>query len=1375
MTTLTEEEKVIIGGLFLLKATCISSLLEFFDKIVYEGKPWGLRKDFKATLKKLVCDKWLYSSYGSNYVCDDKVNCEFIQEELMKSASFMALLEKCTNFVLSGNCEKLRVFSNQYYSASFGVEENIGVCWLLAHRFEEADKIADEMAKASKKSRWYFSGVEKMETREYHLGQMFATVFKLGKADKAMLEMPRHIQLQQLPSWINYLVSHSLPLPNWRSLVKEDKLSDEQRRCFMALAFMEGDREVLGELKDDSKETCLLYEAYLNMLQGDWKTADARFTKFINSTDLLRSLEGFLRDMVLSFSLFSACLSKAPHSRIAKWTDCLQNGLFKDSRYCFPQLEEAIANGKYGGWESDKGNDDSSGYMLALYSLVNSYLLNPTIKQTEYPHLIEMVGKLFDDRQNVLGVYLGSALVNLLSADDPRQKELAAQMDKFQIARPVSTVRKASWEVLLDELAGVEVVQDKQEVATAKKAPEGRIVWKLESASDYLDGNKKWNVLYDIKIIYQKALKRGGFSEGRVLFGDALLSGKYDSCLSEKELNVKSCIKASYYSTLTSNVLDYLVDSENVCLNKLDNPVKLVKDENALQSVVRADGSVVLTTKYPLKPSYRGNETILDFSETGICRYYRIGEKASPLERIFDKFGKNGKLIIPQKGRARLQETIGRITRVMPVTGALMQDAYKELPVVEGQLEMHVLITREQDCFQLEFRCRPIPELDLFVQPGKGAEKRVVTIGETQKFLVRNLAQEADAFEKLVEKCSSLPNEVKKQHGCELDDFEQILRVLSEMREAGFVLDWREGAPITVSKKVMPTAMKLSASSGMDWFGISGELKVSEEKVITLQELLEAMEARVGNFIRLGEGEYLQLTRELLRKAEALKTAIIPDKKSLKLSTAALPMLSSVFDGGLPQEIQAQLDRIKSAFEKEIPIPTTFQGTLRPYQEDGFRYLARLADCQIGCCLADDMGLGKTIELLALLLREARNGAALVVCPASLCRNWEREAQRFAPTLHTVVLPVTNRQEVLEKAGKGDLVITSYGVLQSEEELFETVAWNVVILDEAQAIKNHLAKRTKSSKQLHGKIRIASTGTPVENNLLELWSIFDFLNPGLLGKASDFESRFCENGLPKSSLKRLVSPLIMRRKKSEVLDDLPPKTEILLPVALSSEEQALYEALRRKALEKLSGEDEKSRIAILAELTRLRRFCCHPSLVSSVPMEPLEGAKVMRLLELARDLREAGNRALIFSQYVDFLHIVRDIFDKEGISYQYLDGSTPPAARMTAVDEFQAGNGDFFLISLKAGGTGLNLTAANYVILTDPWWNPAVEEQAADRVHRIGQSQPVTLYRMITSDTVEERVLELHARKKKSSDEILSESESSGVSVQELMALFGER
>ncbi len=1367
--TLTEKEKYLIGTVFLLKNPNAPTLQTVFN-IIVNGIYGGVgQEELRKTLKMLTKENWLFSPYGSYYMCSWKVTCELLSE-LSSSERFLAILDKCFNDVIEGKHKELY---NVHYS-NIDVELRLGMFWLLSHRFDQVDKLADKQVKVPRFFSGYFSGKEEMNTREYHVRTMFAPLFSLDGAEKVMLDMPTHIQLQQLPMWINYCISHSVQLPDWRSLSKEGKLSDELRKSFMTLAFMEGNREALGSFaQGGDKVTNMLYEAYLNMLQGDWKTADARFTKFVNSTDLLRSLEGFLRDTVLSFSLFSACLSKAPHSRIAKWTDCLEDGLFHYSRYYFPQLEEAIANGKFGGLKNDKDIDNSNGYMLTLYALVNSYLLNPTIKQTEYPHLVEMVGKLFDARQNVLGVYLGSALVNLLSDDDSIQKELDAQMDKFQIARPVKNIRKAAWEVLLDELADVEVAQEAQTEAKPKQAPEGRIVWKLDTATAYIGDGKKWNILYEIQMIYQRGLKRGGFSVGRVIYGDDLLSGKYDACLSEKELQVKNYITASFFSHLQHKALDCLVDSENVCVNSLDNPVKLVKDENVLQSTVKSNGTVELTTRYPLR--YHEKETLVDYSEKGICRYYRLGEKTSPLESIFDRFAEEGKLVIPPKGRARLQETIGRITHVIPVTGALMQEAYKELPVVEGQQEMHVLITREQDCFQLEFRCRPIPELDLFVQPGKGAEKRVVTFGDAQKFLVRNLSQEADAFRKLLEKCQSLPNEVKKQHSCELDDFEQILRVLSEVREAGFVLDWREGAPITVSQKVMPTAMKLSASSGMDWFGISGELKVSEEKVISLQKLLEAMETRVGNFIRLGEGEYLQLTRELLRKAEALKAAIIPDKKSLRLSTAALPMLSSVFDGGLPKEIQAQLDRIKAAFEMEIPIPTTFQGTLRPYQEDGFRYLARLADCQIGCCLADDMGLGKTIELLALLLREARNGAALVVCPASLCRNWEREAQRFAPTLHTVVLPMNNRKDVLEKAGKGDLLITSYGVLQSEEELFETVAWNVIILDEAQAIKNHLAKRTKSSKQLHGRIRIASTGTPVENNLLELWSIFDFLNPGLLGKAADFESRFCENGLPKSSLKRLVSPLIMRRKKSEVLDDLPPKTEILLPVALSSEEQALYEALRRKALEKLSGADEKSRIAILAELTRLRRFCCHPSLASSLAMEPLQGAKVMRLLELAHDLREAGNRALIFSQYVDFLHIVRGVFDKEGISYQYLDGSTPSAARMTAVDDFQAGNGDFFLISLKAGGTGLNLTAANYVILTDPWWNPAVEEQAADRVHRIGQSQPVTLYRMITSDTVEERVLELHARKKKSSDEILSESESSGVTVQELMSLFGEQ
>lgn len=303
-------------------------------------------------------------------------------------------------------------------------------------------------------------------------------------------------------------------------------------------------------------------------------------------------------------------------------------------------------------------------------------------------------------------------------------------------------------------------------------------------------------------------------------------------------------------------------------------------------------------------------------------------------------------------------------------------------------------------------------------------------------------------------------------------------------------------------------------------------------------------------------------------------------------------------------------------------------------------------------------------------------------------------------------------------------------------------------------------------------MRAISTGTPVENNLSELWSLFDFLNPGLLGTHGQFERRYCNSdGSVSAQLKKMTAPFILRRLKSEVLDDLPAKTEVSLEVVLDDEERALYESCRRDALTALEGGgDEANHITILAHLTRLRRACCHPSLV--LPNCTLPGQKVETFMELIADLKAGGHRALVFSQFVDFLSIIRKRLNQESITYQYLDGSTPLKKRTEAVTNFQRGEGDLFLISLKAGGTGLNLTAANYVILLDPWWNPAVEMQAADRAHRIGQKNPVTLYRLVTAGTVEERVIELHSRKRALADAILEGTGSSRLSAADLTSLF---
>jgi SNF2 family DNA or RNA helicase len=366
-----------------------------------------------------------------------------------------------------------------------------------------------------------------------------------------------------------------------------------------------------------------------------------------------------------------------------------------------------------------------------------------------------------------------------------------------------------------------------------------------------------------------------------------------------------------------------------------------------------------------------------------------------------------------------------------------------------------------------------------------------------------------------------------------------------------------------------------------------------------------------------------------------------------------------------------------------------------------------------------------------------------------------------------------------------DLVVTTYGLLQNDIAALKKIKWHTAVLDEAQAIKNAATKRAAAARQLRAGFRLATTGTPIENHLGELHSLFDFLMPGLLGDRRQFAERFSvasETGPAavetRDRLRRLISPFVLRRLKSDVLTDLPSRTEITLHVELPDDEAAFYNALRKSAAEKLTEKSDdvteaQHRVQILAELTKLRRACCHPSLIDGAP--PLPGAKLELFAQTIAELREAGHKALVFSQFVGHLKILKARLERDGVSYQYLDGSTPAATRARRVKAFQSGEGDIFLISLKAGGTGLNLTAADYVIHTDPWWNPAVEDQASDRAHRIGQTRPVTIYRLITKGTVEERVLDLHARKRDLAAALLAGTDTaSAVSAKDLLALLDE-
>jgi SNF2 family DNA or RNA helicase len=462
-------------------------------------------------------------------------------------------------------------------------------------------------------------------------------------------------------------------------------------------------------------------------------------------------------------------------------------------------------------------------------------------------------------------------------------------------------------------------------------------------------------------------------------------------------------------------------------------------------------------------------------------------------------------------------------------------------------------------------------------------------------------------------------------------------------------------------------------------------------------------------------------------------------------------------------------------------VPSTLQAELRDYQVEGFVWMVRLAHLGVGACLADDMGLGKTLQALAVILSMAKEGPTLVIAPTSVCMNWEQEINRFAPTLKIKSLSGTDRKAVVKSLKKFDVLISSYTLLQQEIELIEEAPWQTIVLDEAQAIKNAGTKRSRAAMRLRGRFKLITTGTPIENHLGELWNLFRFINPGLLGSYKQFNARF---GIPiekhhdreaSRKLKKIIRPFMLRRIKSQVLDELPPRTEVTLRVEMKPEELRFYEALRQQALENIESSAEKSgrHLQILAEIMKLRRACCNPRLI--MPDTKISSTKLEVFAQVVEELIGSRHKALVFSQFTGHLALLREYLDKQGVVYKYLDGTTPTRERQRQVETFQEGEGDLFLISLKAGGLGLNLTAADYVIHMDPWWNPAVEDQAADRAHRIGQKRPVTVYRLITTNTIEEKIVRLHQEKRDLANSLLEGSDvSARISADELLELIRE-
>lgn len=562
----------------------------------------------------------------------------------------------------------------------------------------------------------------------------------------------------------------------------------------------------------------------------------------------------------------------------------------------------------------------------------------------------------------------------------------------------------------------------------------------------------------------------------------------------------------------------------------------------------------------------------------------------------------------------------------------------------------------------------------------------------------------------------------------------------------------------------------LRVSSGIDWFELRGEVDYGDASA-SLNDILEAIR-RKENLVRLSDGAYGLLPEEWLARFAPLAIAGDASGDHLRFTRSQTALLDAML-AALPEaswdETFAVARQRLLHFEGIRPAdqPEGFNGQLRDYQREGLAWLRFLREFNFGGCLADDMGLGKTAQVLAYLeeRRAAGAGASLVVVPRSLVFNWMREAARFTPALRVMDYSGPQRRQM--KIDDADVVLSTYGTLRTDIVELKEREFDTVVLDEAQAIKNATTAAAKAARLLRGKHKLALSGTPIENHLGELWSLFEFLNPGMLGSArafSDYSAQSAGNDPEgRRVLAHALRPFILRRTKGQVAKELPDHTEQTLYCELSGDQLAFYSKLRDAMRTSLFGQVDslglaKSRMHVLEALLRLRQAACHPGLVD--PQRKKAGsAKLDLLVDQIAEVVEEGHKALIFSQFTSLLTLVKERLDKQGITYEYLDGQTRD--RQERVDRFQTDPAcPLFLISLKAGGLGLNLTAAEYVYLLDPWWNPAVEAQAIDRTHRIGQTRQVFAYRLVAKDTVEEKILELQKRKRDLADAIITEDNS---------------
>ncbi|HLW06789.1 MAG TPA: DEAD/DEAH box helicase, partial [Marinilabiliaceae bacterium] len=947
---------------------------------------------------------------------------------------------------------------------------------------------------------------------------------------------------------------------------------------------------------------------------------------------------------------------------------------------------------------------------------------------------------------------------------DTRLKELRTKFGTIPLAELYKP--EEVWEDVLTILAN-ELSKNKNHTKGEKQKK--RLIWLIDPLN------------MESLTCLEQVRNKSGWSSGKERSLFRMISSCPDFATKEDQ-NIISCLQKEGYGSEIYvkdryKLLQYMaVHPEVYTVSKPHFPLRIRIEEAQIQIDKNKGGATIKLN--PKSPESR----ITKETPTSYI-YTNWSAKAMQVYNVL-RDSKLNEIIIPESGMAKAKPVLDRLSDVMPIAGNLTQNSGKRqksanIPVFQ--------LTPVNDKLHVQLLIEVLKDEEVRFVPGIGSAEVLVKNTKGQSFnIIRDRTVEKEILSNLIDRIAWMQEMKSTSAQLFIDSDEDILDFLAQVKENApeVKMIWPKGERMRVAKVVSHADLNINIKKSQDWFAIDGDVAVDNELMISVQQLLDKSKGGTLKYVQLDDKTYLSICSDLQKRLALLDSVAHKKGKALLVHALTSSSIEKFVEGieniKTDKLWKQHLEKLEHQKSYLPSLPDNLKAELRPYQREGVLWLDRLHHWGVGACLADDMGLGKTIQAISILLKYAKNGPSLVLAPASVCNNWIKELIRFAPTMNPLELKSQNREEALKNLGQYDVLVVSYGIVQSNPDLLEKQAWNIVVLDEAHAIKNAKSVRSKAVMKLDAKFRIITTGTPIQNHLGELWNLFQFINPGMLGSNEQFAKKFVKNGnalqgeQSRHSLNRLIAPFILRRNKNEVLDDLPAKTEITLQVPLSEQERAMYEVLRQEAIAQISGSEVQSgakHLQILAQITKLRQMSCHPKLV--VPDSDIPSSKLEALEMLIDDLLDANHKALVFSQFTKHLALICDMLDKKGVSYQYLDGSTPIKKREIAIDDFQNGKSDLFLISLKAGGVGLNLTAADYVIHMDPWWNPAVEDQASDRAHRIGQTRPVTIYRIIAENTIEEKIVKMHHDKRDLADKLLADTDQSAkISSEELLDLI---